>query len=194
VPPFVITSDSVLVELSRVRPTSLVLLGQVRGIGEKKLADFGEAIVTLITDYCREHNIATDIPPAKLPTLAATMPNETPTKVNRSEARLLAFKLFGEGWKLDDVKHKIERARSTTIEYLAEYIASERPASIEPWVAAPLYKRIAEAIAELQKHAPADEAWRLQPIYAALDGAVSYEDIRLVVAHLKGQVASCSDA
>ena len=188
VPPFVITSDSVLVELSRVRPTSLVLLRQVRGIGDKKLADFGDAILKLIADYCVEHKIATDIAPAKLPTMPAQpLATAAVTKVNRSETRLLAFKLFAEGWNLDDVKHKIERARSTTIEYLAEYIATERPASIEPWVNTKLYKRIADAVAGVQKHAPPEEAWRLGPIFAALDGDVPYDDIRLVVAHLKPQ-------
>jgi ATP-dependent DNA helicase RecQ len=188
VPPFVITSDSVLVELSRVRPTSLVLLRQVRGIGDKKLADFGDAILKLIADYCVEHKIATDIAPAKLPTMPAQpLATAAVTKVNRSETRLLAFKLFAEGWNLDDVKHKIERARSTTIEYLAEYIATERPASIEPWVNTALYKRIADAVAGVQKHAPPEEAWRLGPIFAALDGDVPYDDIRLVVAHLKPQ-------
>jgi ATP-dependent DNA helicase RecQ len=193
VPPFVITSDSVLVELSRVRPTSLTFLKRVRGIGDKKLADFGDAIVKLIADFCGEHHIATDIAPAKLPTIAARpIADAAASKVNRSEARALAFKLFAEGWKLDDVKHKIERARSTTIEYLAEYIASEHPSSLEPWVAAPLYKRIAAAIEGVQKHAPDEEAWRLQPIFAALDGEVPYDDIRLVVSHLKSRAMSQS--
>jgi ATP-dependent DNA helicase RecQ len=190
VPPFVITSDRVLVELSRVRPTSLALLRQIRGIGEKKLADFGQTIVALISDYCREHHLATDIPAEELPSISATTHGAPAPKVNRNEARSLAFKLFSEGWKLDDVKHKIERARSTTIEYLAEYIANKRPASIDPWVAAPQYKRIAAAIDGVQKHAPPDEAWRLQPIFAALDGEVPYDEIRLVVAHLKPQAVS----
>jgi hypothetical protein len=50
--------------------------------------------------------------------------------------------------------------------------------------------RIAAAIAGVQTHAPDNEAWRLQPIYAALDGEVSYDDIRLVVTHLKSRAAS----
>jgi hypothetical protein len=83
------------------------------------------------------------------------------------------------------VKHEIERARSTTIEYLAEFIATQRPASIEPWVPAPLYQRIAAAIEGVQRHAPPDETWRLAPIFAALDGEVPYDDIRLVAAHIR---------
>ena len=102
-----------------------------------------------------------------------------------SEAKRLAFKLLAEGRTLDEVRQKIERAHSTTIEYLADFIATEKPASIESWIAASLYQRIAEAIAGVQKHAPPEEAWRLSPIFAALDRAVPYEDIRLVVAHMR---------
>jgi ATP-dependent DNA helicase RecQ len=54
VPPFVILHDSVLVELTRVRPTSLELLRQVRGIGEKRLSDLGEQLLTAIREYCGE--------------------------------------------------------------------------------------------------------------------------------------------
>jgi ATP-dependent DNA helicase RecQ len=189
VPPFVIMSDRVLVELCRVRPTSLELLKQVRGIGEKKLADFGQPLVTLIANHCREHNISTDIAPATLPSIAQPLSPAVAVAKKPSEARLLAFKLFGEGWSREEVKHKIERAHSTTVQYLVEYIATERPASIERWVPAPLYQRIAEAIAGVQKHAPLEEAWRLSPIFSALDGTIPYDDIRLVVAHLRTETA-----
>ena len=183
VPPFVITSDRVLVELSRVRPTTLELLTQVRGIGAKKLADFGQPLVTLIAAFCHEHNIGTDIPPATLPSFAAPTAPVTFPKGLKSDAKRLAFKLFAEGRTIDEVRQKIERAQSTTTEYLADYIATEKPTSIDPWVAAPLYQRIAAAIEGVQKHAAPEEAWRLSPIFAALDGAVPYDDIRLVVAH-----------
>jgi ATP-dependent DNA helicase RecQ len=187
VPPFVIMSDNVLVELSRVRPTSLDLLAKVRGIGAKKLADYGQQIISKISDYCGEQDLATDISPAALPTFAANHTAVEVPKGKPSEAKLLAFKLFAEGWKLDDVKHKIERARSTTIEFLAEYITSKQPESIDPWVNKSLYERIASAIAGVQKHALSDEAWRLAPIFAALDGEIPYDEIRLVVAHLKAR-------
>lgn len=188
VPPFVIMSDRILVELARVRPTSPALLRQVRGIGEQRLANFGEQLLHAIGEYCRAHQLATDIPPASLPSFAAqqaTVVGSSRSKPN--EAKLLAFELFGQGWTIDDVKHKIGRARSTTIEYLAEYIASQRPASIATWVAASLYERIANAIADVHKHAPAEEHWRLSPVFRALDGTVPYDDIRLVVAHLQTQ-------
>jgi ATP-dependent DNA helicase RecQ len=187
VPPFVIMSDRVLVELSRVRPTSLGLLRQVPGIGDKKLAEFGQALIDLIGDYCRELNIRVDLPPASLP-VAPAHAAEVVAAPNKSEARRLAFELFGQGQGLDEVKHRIDRAHSTTVQYLVEYISTEKPTSIEPWVPSPLYQRIASALDGVQRHAAADEAWRLAPIFAALDGAVPYEEIRLVVAHRRAQV------
>lgn len=188
VPPFVILHDSVLVELARVRPTSLDLLRQIRGIGEKRLAELGAPLVNTVRGYCGEHKLASDIAPASLPSFAVRDAAVIGSyKSKSSEAKLLAFKLFGEGWSIEDVKHKIERAHSTTVQYLVEYIAAERPASIEPWVAAPLYQRIAAAIADVQKRAPPEESWRLSPIFAALNGAVPYDDIRLVLAHLRSE-------
>jgi ATP-dependent DNA helicase RecQ len=187
VPPFVVLHDSVLVELARVRPTSSELLRQIRGIGEKRLADLGEQLLNTIREYCGEHLLSTDIPPASLQSFAVRDTPVVGSSKRLSEARLLAFKLFGDGWSIVDVKHKIERAHSTTVQYLVEYIAAERPATIEPWIAAPLYQRIASAITAVQKRAAAEDEWRLSPIFNELDGSIPYEDIRLVAAHLRAQ-------
>ena len=48
---------------------------------------------------------------------------------------------------------------------------------IETWVAAEVYTRIAAAV---KQHGGA----RLKPIFIALDEQISYDDIRIVVAHL----------
>jgi ATP-dependent DNA helicase RecQ len=45
VPPFVIMSDAVLVEVCRSRPASVEELRWVKGIGAKKMADFGQELV-----------------------------------------------------------------------------------------------------------------------------------------------------
>jgi ATP-dependent DNA helicase RecQ len=193
VPPFVILSDRVLVELSRVRPTTTGVIGQVAGIGEKKLADFGEPLVAVIRAYCSEHNLAVDIPPASLPQLRSrSAPVVAASKAKPSEAKLLAFKLFSQGQGVEQVKATIGRARNTTIEYLAEYIADKQPPTIASWVAAPLYDRIAVAIAAVQSRAAPEEAWRLSPVFKELGESVPYDDIRLVMAHFQTKQAASS--
>lgn len=50
VPPYVLLHDATLVELCLVRPTTMAQLLQVRGMGEKKAADFGEALVAVLME------------------------------------------------------------------------------------------------------------------------------------------------
>jgi len=61
-PPYMIFDDATLRDMARRRPTSGASFHEVRGVGEKKLKDFGEEFVALITDYCDRHALTTDIP------------------------------------------------------------------------------------------------------------------------------------
>ena len=69
---------------------------------------------------------------------------------------------------------------TTTWQYLSEFIAERRPKSIDAWVAPAVYQRVAEAAADA-------ETPRLKPLFERLNGEVPYEEIRLVLAHLKVQ-------
>jgi ATP-dependent DNA helicase RecQ len=50
VPAYVVFQDATLREIAKVRPTSLDALRGVSGVGEKKLASYGDEIVTLIAE------------------------------------------------------------------------------------------------------------------------------------------------
>jgi ATP-dependent DNA helicase RecQ len=60
VPPYVIFSDTTLRDLARVRPGSLEALLDIRGIGDKKLADLGEQFLLHIRNYCAQHALGLD--------------------------------------------------------------------------------------------------------------------------------------
>ncbi len=60
VPPFVVLSDAVLDEVARVRPGSLDTLISVRGIGQRKLQDFGDGILRVVRATARERSLALD--------------------------------------------------------------------------------------------------------------------------------------
>ena len=72
----------------------------------------------------------------------------------------------------------MQRAVSTVTEYLAEYIAAENPPSIDAWVPNHIYKKVSAAAAETGTGS-------LKPIFVALDEKVPYDQIRLVIAHLR---------
>jgi ATP-dependent DNA helicase RecQ len=75
------------------------------------------------------------------------------------------------------------RVRSTIAGYLADFIVTERPATIDAWVDRDQYDLIAPAVERLGTE-------RLKPIYEELEGRISYDDIRLVVAHRVARVSS----
>ncbi len=51
VPPYVIFHDATLAAITKTRPGSIVALGGVSGIGEKKLAAYGDEILRLVAQY-----------------------------------------------------------------------------------------------------------------------------------------------
>lgn len=164
VPPFVIFSDATLRELAHVRPVTAAAFLGVKGVGERKQADLGDRFVRLIAAYCREHQ--------------ASSISDTPQRPSQlpNSARSVAFRLFEEGKSQQDVSRATGRAPGTVAAYLEAYVDERRPASVEPWVPAPVYDRVVAAA----KQSPDGF---LKPVFEALNGQVSYESIRIVLKH-----------
>jgi ATP-dependent DNA helicase RecQ len=56
-PPYVIFHDSTLREMAAAKPTSLNALSRVSGVGEAKLARYGEAFVAAIAAHEGEADV-----------------------------------------------------------------------------------------------------------------------------------------
>ena len=166
VPPYVVFADTTLMELARVRPTTSQNLRQVPGIGDKRLADLGERLVGEIRAFCTQNHLETDA------MTQASIIVPVASKMNPAKDR--AFKLFTQGRSIAEVAQAIERAQSTTGQYLEEFVLAEKPASIAAWVDDSLYSRIVAALGEEQ---------RLKPVFEKLNGEVPYEILRIVSAH-----------
>jgi ATP-dependent DNA helicase RecQ len=61
VPPYQVFSDATLEELCRLRPTSVEAMVGTRGIGAKKLEQFGALFAGAIGAYCRERGMAVEV-------------------------------------------------------------------------------------------------------------------------------------
>ena len=86
--------------------------------------------------------------------------------------------MFAKGRSVTEVATQVQRAPSTTVQYLVEYIQAEQPESIEAWVDETTYRTIAKASDEVGTR-------RLRPIFEHLGEAVPYDTIRLVARHLE---------
>jgi ATP-dependent DNA helicase RecQ len=172
VPPYVVFGDATMRDLARVRPSSLDTFARIRGVGERKLRDLGETFVREITAYASAHGLELDAAP--LP------PRRERGESTRASAKPTAFAMFARGAPLDDVAKELGRARSTVFNYLNAFVQSEKPASLDAWIDRDTSARIAAAFRELGTD-------RLKPVFDRLGGQVSYDEIRIVAAHLRGQ-------
>jgi ATP-dependent DNA helicase RecQ len=170
VPPYVIFHDTALRDMARRRPTTLAGFHQVQGVGEKKLADYGETFVRLIVDHCHAHGLTTDVtPPPARPQPRPAEPSPGP-----SAAAAASFGYFRQGLSIEDVARRMDRAISTARGYLVEFIRHEKRTDPAPWVDEATVQRVAGA-AEIVG------GDRLKPIFDALGGSVSYEEIRIAM-------------
>jgi ATP-dependent DNA helicase RecQ len=168
VPPYRVFPDTVLLALAKARPTTPEGMRQITGVGEAKLRSYGVPFLEAIRSY-----LASVAPAEK----------EGPKSLAGQARRAAAYALFRERCDLADVVHQMKLARSTLSDYLADFILTERPADVSPWVSDAIYERVKAAAAEHGRE-------RLKPIFTALNEEVPYDEIRIVVAHLNAQAGA----
>jgi ATP-dependent DNA helicase RecQ len=61
-PAYIVFGDAALRDMARMRPSTPEGLLRVSGVGEKKLQQYGEAVLAAIREYCRAHSLEMDIP------------------------------------------------------------------------------------------------------------------------------------
>ncbi|HEX5938794.1 MAG TPA: RecQ family ATP-dependent DNA helicase [Dehalococcoidia bacterium] len=121
VPPFVVFSDVTLRDMARLRPRSIPELLQVKGVGERKAADFGQRFLQTIEEF---------------------KPTATPAPAPRKRS---SFALFESGASIDEAVAETGLARSTIGQHLSDYVSLQKPADISAWVDAETYRRVADA-------------------------------------------------
>jgi len=173
VPPYVIFSDATLRDMARLKPPTLEHLHLIKGVGEKKAADFGELFLEVIQDHLDRQSRRGDREVAFAPTIQQSGFSR---RSDKGRAVLeSAFALFRQGARVEQVAANLSRAVSTTRTYLDAYIRAEGIADPTPWVDAEIVRRIETAVDEA-------EGRSLKTIYDRLDGKCQYDDIRIVLA------------
>jgi ATP-dependent DNA helicase RecQ len=157
--------------MARQRPSTLEGFRAIRGVGDKKLADYGEMFLTCITGYCERNGVETDIAEA------GAAPTPPPKRTEPTSNARQVFALFQEGLSVEAVCERIGRTISTVTNYLCEFLRHERRTDPEPWVDAATFEAVRQAVAEVGPYP-------LRPIFEHLGEDVSYEAIRISLACL----------
>ncbi|MBL8746509.1 MAG: RecQ family ATP-dependent DNA helicase [Phycisphaerae bacterium] len=177
VPPFVVFADTTLREVARVRPGSLGSLSRIKGFGQKKIEQFGGAVLECVRDYCHERGWPLDSTPGSKAMVEAK--SRRPSKGSASEAAAL----FEQGRSVEEVAAALGRALSTAWGYLERYVELARPEHVRAWVSDEEYSSVIEA-------ARGRDDGRLSPIYEALGGKVNFGMIRVVLRHAGAALGS----
>jgi ATP-dependent DNA helicase RecQ len=162
VPAYVVMHDTSLDEICRLRPTSLAGVRSVPGFGERKTALYAQRILDALTRFQNHAR-------------AATMPQKT-SKPAEETARLLA-----EGRTFAEIAAIRGREVRTIISMVADLVEQGQLDLHSGWLDPCRRRQIEEACARLGLK-------RMRTIKDALPPDFTFEEIRLVAAHLRHQL------
>src|SRR5262252_7963321 len=162
VPAFVILHDTTLEEICRMMPTSIQQLRTITGIGERKAELFGREILAAIQRY-REGDRASAVPQKKTAPAVETL------------------SLISQGKTLQEIAQIRERQLGTVINAVAALVEIGAVDFNPDWI-----DRNKVAVIEAACHrAGLEKIERLKPLKDVLPPEVTYDEIRLVLAHLR---------
>ena len=159
VPAYVVMHDTSLDELCRVRPGSLSELRRVPGFGEHKTERHGREILETLERFRSGAR--------------ATAVQETKPKPREETVRLLL-----EGRTFAEIAKVRGRQLKTVVELVASLVEEGELEFQSDWIAPAKKVRIEAACAQLGVE-------RLKPLKDALPAEIKFEEIKLVVAHLR---------
>jgi ATP-dependent DNA helicase RecQ len=162
---FVVLHDTALEDLCLVEPSNLRELRRVSGFGEKKVEMFGKEILDALRRF-REGQRAT---------------NDGKPKVSSPAKETL--RLLKEGRTFEEIAQIRERTLRAVVSLVADLIERGEVTFQPGWLAPERYNQIAAACHQLGMD-------RLKPLKEALPSEIPYEEIRLVIAHLRTASAS----
>jgi ATP-dependent DNA helicase RecQ len=164
VPAFVVLHDTTLEEICRVMPASIQQLRAISGIGERKAEMFGQSILAAVKRY-REGARASGLPQKKTAPAVETLG------------------LISQGKTLEQIAEIRGRQMGTIINAVATLVESGSVEFNPDWI-----DRNKQAVIEAACHrAGLEKLEKLKPLKDVLPPEVTYDEIRLVIAHLRAR-------
>jgi ATP-dependent DNA helicase RecQ len=165
VPPYVVFSDRSLVEMATHLPQSQAGFLTIHGVGERKLAQYGERFLDLIRTYCAEQGREEQVGPVE---------EESPHPGLKPRAKQVG-ELFAAGYSVEEIQDMYGVKRSRVMLHL--YHCAQAGHKLPPERVLALSRlepaerdRVLNLMAELG-------AERLRPIYDALGETIAFDEL-----------------
>jgi ATP-dependent DNA helicase RecQ len=172
-PPYVIFSDRTLHEMCRRFPSTLPEMRRISGVGDAKLERYGRDFVREIQGYLDE-NPGISVPEPESEDAGSAV---LPQKKKKSETIEETYMFFKGGMSTDDIAKLRGLAPSTIVSHLERLIMDGRDIDMDRLV--DRGKRL-----KIEAFFKSIKGWELNPVMEYFTGTVSYEEARLVRAHL----------
>lgn len=104
-------------ELTKYLPTTIGELRGIKGIGEKKVMQFGHDIIEIISSFCERNNIDKQKIEFKVKS-----PKLKAEKKEKVDSKKLSFDLFKSGKSIDEIALERNFSKSTIEGHLAHYV------------------------------------------------------------------------
>src|ERR1700687_499727 len=160
----VVLNDSALEDLCLVEPSNLQELRRVSGFGEKKVQMYGRQTLEAIQKFRQGQR------------------SDSSWRAKASRPAEETLKLLEEGRTFSEIAQIRQRTLRAVVSLVAD-ILERGDAEFQPgWLSPERYNQIAAACHQLGMD-------RLKPLKEALPPEIPYEEIRLVIAHLRTEPA-----
>jgi ATP-dependent DNA helicase RecQ len=198
VPAFMIFADSSLRAMATRRPVTPPQFASISGVGERKVAAFGDAFLSAIRAYCDEQGLESwpeggDIPDDVATARRERRRRERPERAERADSPGLSgmdstklpsarqtLEMFRSGLSLDEIGEQRNLARTTLVGHLCDAMNAGEELDLERLIPSERLRLILETFARLG-------VTPLSPVKEALGDAVSYDDLRVARAALHSQ-------
>ena len=170
IPPYVIFHDRSLIEMAAYYPRTPDELGQIYGVGKRKLEEYSPHFLPVIQAYCQEN----DIDRAVRPPRTASPYRASPSGQQRTDN---VWEQFQAGESISAIAADLGFTENTILNHLKKAFDAGRPLSIDGLRAVSRLspeeeQRVMEAFADCGTEF-------LKPIFDALNETVPYDQLRL---------------
>jgi hypothetical protein len=165
-PVFMILQVKAMQQMAEKLPVSYASLERIKGLGRKKIQQYGEEILEIIRRYTKSHQIES--------TEQEEMPEQKKEKVSSKKQ---SFDLFSEGKTVEEVARERNLAVTTIEGHLCQYVETGE-IDIEKLVRPEKIKLITDYFIQTGNY-------MLNPAKEALGEGYSYAELRFVLKHLQ---------
>ena len=175
VPPFVIFADRTLVEMASAYPRTKESLLGIHGVGRVKGEKYGELFTDIITEYCMLNDIDA---PSPVETIAAPE-KKVPAGPKRYQE---VGERYNKGLSIAAIRQHYQVKLETVLGHLERYAADSNP--LRPGGFLEATRLPPETIKKVLSLFNEKGTEFLQPVFGAMNGNVSYTDLRILRLHV----------